>query len=376
MGRGLRVAAQHEVVPFPDAPPPGDADAPPAEPDTDGGNGHRAAPALVTRRLADVPPEEVRWLWAGRIPYGKLTVMAGDPGVGKSYVTMALSTAVTRGVALPDDDRDPDGPGDVLVASFEDDPADTLRPRADLLGADLDRLVVIDGAAGDDGKTRPFCAADVEALAATLDALDRPRLLIIDPVAAWVGGGVDTYRDNEVRASLEGLRQLAAERGIAVLCVMHLRKSAAANALARLSGSGAYGQLVRSALLAGRDPDDENRCALAHVKHNLAGKQATLGYTIDERGLSWTGMVADLDGERLAGHDPDDERSRLDEAKAWLLEELPLASGDAVERAEAAGIAEKTLRRAKKALGVASVKTAAGWRWTLPRTQDGQGAHT
>lgn len=363
---------------------------------TAGHNGQVPAPAapLLTRRLADVPAEEVAWLWDGRIPYGKLTVLAGDPGVGKSYLTMALATAVTLGVALPEDSRAPDGPGDVLMASYEDDPGDTLRPRANRLGAASDRLVIIDGAAGEDGKPRPFCADDVESLAVTLDELERPRLLVIDPVAAWVGGGLDTYRDNEVRAALEGLRRLAAERRVAVLCVMHLRKSAASSALARLSGSGAYGQLVRSALLAGRDPDDETRCALAHVKHNLAAKQPTIGYRIDDLGLTWTGIVEDLDGERLAGHDQDDERSRLDEAKAFLLEELPLPSDEVISRAGKVGIAEKTLRRAKKALRVASVKSAEAWRWVLPEddqpeprrptpnqqpavtSEDGQGAHT
>ncbi len=301
------------------------------------------ADGLVVRRLADVTAQDVDFLWSGRIPYGKITVIAGDPGVGKSYITMAITAAVTLGARLPDDDRDRPA-ADVLIASYEDDAEDTLRPRADLLGVDPSRVTIIEGANGDDGGVRPFCAADVDLLGVELDRLNNPRLLIVDPVAAWVGGGVDTYRDNEVRAALEGMRRLAAERGIAVILVMHLRKSAAANALARLSGSGAYGQLVRSALLAGRDPDDDSRCALAHIKHNLSAKQPTLGYRIDDLGLTWTGVVDDLDGERLAGHDPDDQRSALGEAEEFLASMLdagPRSAGDVLTDAKRAGIAER-----------------------------------
>lgn len=188
-------------------------------------------PALITRRLADVDAEELRWMWPGRIPFGKLTALAGDPGVGKSYLAMALAAAVTTGRALPG--SHPTAPADVLLASYEDEAGDTLRPRAELLGAHLRRLTVIEGRRDTDGGIVPFGPDAVADLDAHLEALgdgQAPALLVIDPVSAFVGAGVDTYRDNEVRAALEQLRGLAAARGLAVLLVMHLRKSAATSA--------------------------------------------------------------------------------------------------------------------------------------------------
>ena len=333
----------------------------------------KATPAIVAPKLSTVRPADVRWLWGGRIPYGKLTVVAGDPGVGKSYLTLAVAAAVTRGAPLPGDDGQRE-PGRVLLASYEDEPADTLRPRADLLGVDLDRCHVVEGVLDRPGdKPHPFGPADVEALAGSVARHPDLRLLVLDPVAAWIGAGVDTYRDNEVRAALDGLRLLAAEHGLAVLLVMHMRKSGAANALARLSGSGAYGQLVRSALLAGRDPDDDSRCALAHTKHNLAPRQPTIGYRIDDHGLTWTGEVADLDGERLAGHDPDDRQTQRGEAEAFLRDVLadgPRKASDIQATAEAHDLAASTVKNAKKRLGVLTERHGFGpgsyVTWSLP----------
>lgn len=272
-------------------------------------------------------------------------------------------------------------PGDVVIASFEDDAADTLRPRAELQGADLRRVHNIEGVKGEDGKMRPFCPADVDRLEALIAVLPRPRLLIIDPVGGWVGASVDTYRDNEVRAALEGLRVMAARYRLAVLLVMHLRKAAAHNALARLSGSGAYGQLVRSALLVGRHPDDETMCALAHVKHNLAPKQPTLGYRIDDEGLRWTGVLDGIDGERLVGHESDDGHTERLEAKEWLQELLDAegeVEAEEVKRlAKRAGISsETTLHRARRDIKAHSYRKGFGkgavyW-WSLTPRDDSE----
>ena len=340
---------------------------------TAGEVGPEQAPELQVSSLADIEPEVVEWLWPGRIPFGKLTVLAGDPGVGKSYVSLAIATAVTLGVPLPGDEATT-GKGDVLLATYEDGIADTVRPRADALGADVNRLSVIDGVSKG-GRVRPFSSAHMDLFTTHLTKVSRPKLLIIDPLAAFMGGDTDTYKDNEVRAALEDLRRLAADWDIAVLCVMHLRKSAADNALARLSGSGAYGQLVRSALLAGRNPDDEGRCALAHIKHNLTAKQPTLGYRIDDGGFYWLGEEESLDGERLAGHD--DERAPREEAAAFLkdiLAEGPKPAREVFSEAEDAGVAKRTLERAKTQIGAKSKKNQDGnWRWELP--QDCQGRH-
>lgn len=353
-------------------------DPPPPQPDPLPGD------RLVTRRLADVEAEQVEWLWPGRIPFGKLTALAGDPGVGKSYLTMALAAAVTRGAPLPGGPAR--RPANALMASYEDEAGDTLRPRAELLGADLARLTVLDGAIDDKGVRQPFGPDAVDELdghLARLESAARPALLIVDPVSAFVGAGVDTYRDNEVRGALEALRVAAAQWRIAVVLVMHLRKSGAATALARLSGSGAYGALVRSALLAGRDPEDDTACALAHVKHNLASRQPTLGYRITDAGFEWTGERPDLDGERLAGHDPDDARTQRDDATEFLTEVLangPVKSADVKDLAKREGVSERTLQRTTKRLSVVVERKGTGaahyTMWSLPVVDSGHEPHS
>jgi RecA-family ATPase len=355
--------------------PPGDQPPPPEPPDSS-----PPEPELMVRRLSDVAPETVTFLWKGRIPVGKLTALGGDPGLGKSYLTIALAAPVTRGVDLADvdipDDTMVTEAGDVVIASFEDDAADTLRPRAEKLGADLTRFHVIEGVRDADGKMRPFCPDDVDRLELLIATLPHPRLLVIDPVGGWVGGRVDTYRDNDVRAALKGLRLLAGRYRLAVLLVMHLRKSAAHNALARFSGSGAYGQIVRSALLVGKHPDDETMNALAHIKHNLAAKQPTLGYRIDDTGLHWTGLL-DLDGEQLAGHDTGEGHTERVEAKDWLRELLDaegeVEAEDVKRLAKRAGISsETTLQRARRDIKAHSYRKGFGkgavyW-WSLTPT--------
>jgi putative DNA primase/helicase len=346
----------------------------------------QAGPAgLVARQLSTVEPEELYPVWGGRLFLRKLTAIGGPPGVGKSYLTLALARAVSKGAWVPGE-LTAFPLGDVLIASYEDGGADTLRPRLGALGADLARIHVIEGIRERaNGGIRPFGPADVGWFARHLVTLATPRLLIIDPVSAWVGAGVDEYRSNEVRGALEGLRRIAETYGLAVILVMHLRKQAADTALNRFNGSGAYGQLVRSALVCGRDPDDEKRCAVAHVKYNLTAQLPTLGYRIDADGFHWLGEVDDLDGERLAGHDPNDEGSARAEAVEFLramLADGPRLAKEVQEEARSVGISEKTLRRAKKLRGVISSNDGflGGWQWSLPSEpeegQGGQHAHT
>ncbi len=323
---------------------------------------------LLVRRAIDVPPETIRPIFGGRLLLGKLTAIAGDGGIGKSYLTTAIAANVSRGWPLPGD-AEPFGPADVALASFEDGAGDTIRPRLDLLGADLERVHLIEGVAAE-GAHGPFTADSVAALGAYLAEHPEVRLLVIDPVSAWVGA-VDEHRNNEVRGALEGLRVLADRHDLAVMLVMHLTKASAGKALHRLSGSGAYGQLVRSALLAAIDPDDDAKAAVAHIKHNLTGRQPTLGYQVDAGGFFWLGERDDLDGEQLAGHDTDGERSGRDEAESFLVDMLadgPMPAKEVRRLAEEAGVAERTLMRAKKRLGVQSTKAglAGAWSWSLP----------
>jgi hypothetical protein len=323
---------------------------------------------LAVRAAADITPTDVLWLWDQRLAFGKLNVLGGPPGVGKSYLTCALAAATSQGGRMPGDLRMPTDPQRVLMLTYEDDPEDTLRPRLEQLGADLTRVELVDGV-DLDGVRSTFGPADVEVLSKHVTGRGDVRLVIIDPVSAFVGSGVDEYRSNEVRAALENLRVLAQHHGFAVVLLMHTRKSTADTALNRLSGSQAYGALVRSVLLAGPVRDHEHGWhALAHVKHNLSAKQPTLAYSITDDGLLWHGEI-DLDGEEVAGNADGGELNAGEEAVAFLRDVLadgPVLAKELLRDAADAGIAERTLKRAKARLGVTSQKVGDRWTWRLP----------
>jgi putative DNA primase/helicase len=347
-------------------PPPTDADAPKdakAAKDRRGEVG-----ALAVRLASEVTAKPVRWFWKDRLAYGKLNVLGGAPGLGKSYITTYLAGAASTGGPLPGDERADAEAGSVVILSYEDDPEDTLRPRLDLVGADLDRVHLVEGV-NDGRRRRALGPEDVALLAAHIEKLGDVQLVIVDPVSAFVGAGTDEHRGNEIRAALEDLRLLAQNHSCAIVLVMHTRKAGADTALNRLAGSQAYGALVRSALMVAPVADDEDgRSALAHVKHNLAAKQPTLAYTVGEQGVAWCGEI-EIDEGEVAGNGADEHGGGRQEATDFLRDLLadgPVGAREVRDQAEDAGIAARTLDRAKKALNVVSARSGTTWSWSLP----------
>lgn len=329
---------------------------------------------LVTVKLSAVKREPLYPIFGNRILLGKLTALAGDAGVGKSYLMHAIAAPITRGKPLKGDTY-PLGPADVLFASYEDEAADTILPRLETLGANLGRIHVVSGV-NKEGQQRVFTANDIDSLDNKLRNNPQIKLVVIDPVSAWIGSGTDEYRQNEVRTILERLRTLASDHNIAVVIVTHLRKASADKALDRFQGSGAYVQLVRSALLAAPDPDNEQYCVLFHVKHNLTKKAPTLNYQIDENGyFIWIGeREGELSDEQLAGSEHEEEHTAKDEAKDFLQKTLAdgaMPAKQVMAEAQQMNIKETTLKRAKKKLGVKSERSGFGssgvWLWELPQ---------
>lgn len=313
------------------------------------------------RRLADVVPESVSWLWSDRLPLGKLSLLVGDPSAGKSYLSLAIAAAITRGAALPVGHR-PAASGSVLIYNSEDGPEDTLRPRADRCEVDPTRTVLVD-AFTIDGSRGGFTPGHVPALERLIEAMDRPQLLVVDPVASIVGGGVDTYRDNEVRAALDPLVDLARRRGIAVLGIAHMNKAVAMKALYRVSGSVGFVALARSVLLVARE-DDTGRRAVVAIKHNLCAESTPVEFQITEAGFQWVGEAPDLDaGRLLAGAPTPEDRTEREEAEDFLRDALANGSRrsrDVEAEARAHGISVRTLKRARKQLGVRAEQMTTG----------------
>jgi putative DNA primase/helicase len=232
-------------------------------------------------RVADVPKVDVAWLWPGRIALGKVTLLAGDPGLGKSFVTLDIAARVSRGAQWPGQctplapreaillaEREEHTPASVVLLSAEDDVADTIRPRLEAHAADCERIHVVRSVAARDADSsyrRSFdLSRDLSHLESLFDRLPDCRLLVIDPVSAYLGRNIENT-NSEVRGLLGPLAALAAERNLAVLAVTHLRKEEGA-AMYRTMGSMAFIAAARAAWIVCKDKDDPRRRLLLPVK--------------------------------------------------------------------------------------------------------------
>jgi AAA domain/Primase C terminal 1 (PriCT-1)/Bifunctional DNA primase/polymerase, N-terminal len=339
------------------------------EPATPGG--FQAGKAVLTC-LADVEPEEVVFLWQRRLVQGKLNLIFGEPGLGKSYLTLYCAANVSRGLPWPDGGAPP--VGTVILLTAEDGLADTIRPRLDKLGADPTRIHALTAVKRSaDGQEATFSLLDdLAILEATVVRLGA-SFVIIDPLNAYLAK-VDSHRASEVRSALAPIAAMAERTHVTFLAVHHTNKSGDGRALNRVTGSGDFAAAPRSVLLVAPDPDDESRRCLVSAKLNLARKPPGLGFSIIEGGLVFDDEPVTQDANALLASSPRSakDEGKFEEAKEWLAEYL----GDYQEHpqkevkaaAKAAGIADRTLWRAKDALQVRSEKggMTAGWTWRLP----------
>lgn len=304
-------------------------------------------------RLSDIATQEVEWLWYPYIPRGKITLLEGDPGVGKSYLSLQLCAIISRGWPWPENEQPEGGRRreSAAVLNCDDGLQDTIRPRLESAGADLERVSAITGLSDGSGIT----LGDVDMLECMLVKL-RPALVVVDPIQGFLGR-INAHRANDVRPILAGLGSLAERYGTAVLCIRHLRKNGANRALYRGMGSIDFSAAARSVLLAGEKPDDPAQRAVVHLKSSLAPKGASIEYTLGNGGFKWIG-VSDLTADDLLRPGISfEDRTALNEAREFLWDALaagPAPVNDIKKQAKAEGISEKTLRRAKRKLGVRS----------------------
>lgn len=313
--------------------------------------------------LDTIDSEPVTWLWEARIPRGKLTILDGNPGLGKTFAALDLAARVTTGSPMPD--GSPGVSGGVVFLSLEDDPGDTLRPRLEAAGADLARVTVLDPAS-------PMFpnVSEIKTLENLIGSTGA-ALLVLDPLVGFLPADCNAHRDQDIRRALTPLSMLAQRTECAIVGIRHLNKSTAGQAIHRGGGSIGIGGAARCVLLVAEDPDDSERRVLASIKCNLAPRPDALCFRVagEPARLSWEGvsthtadaLVAPMDGE---------ERSALDDARAFIREELDGGERPAREilsAARSSGVAEKTLKRAKRLEGVSSRRVNGAWIWTLPR---------
>jgi hypothetical protein len=336
------------------------------------------APVLTC--LADVEARRVNWLWLRRIALGRIALLVGVPGEGKSFLALFIAACVTLGLPFPDGTLCPQG--DVILISPEDDPGDTIRPRLDAHRADVRRVHILSGVqwAAENGEKREVFFT-LENLAALEEAFKRirPLLLIIDPIGSVLGGDTDSHRDNEVRGRLAPVAKLAEKYGVAVLIVAHRRKSAGTHADDLALGSRAFTGIARAVWHLSRDPENKDRRLFLPGKNNLAREGSGLAFTIegDPAHLVWEpgpvmlnadeGLAAENEGGERPGPKPE-ARSAATDWLRTLLADGERATADIQADAKAAGFAWRTVQRAADALQVTRTKGAfnTGWRWALP----------
>ena len=296
-------------------------------------------------RMSDVELTPVEWLWKPYLPFGKLSVLQGNPGEGKTYFAIHLAAACTNGKLLPNMERLE--PFNVIYQTAEDGLGDTVKPRLIEAGADLDRVLVID-----DSEVQ-LTLSDERIEKAIVE--NNARLVIIDPIQAYLGADVDMNRANEVRPIFMRLGQVAQRTGCAILLIGHLNKAAGMQSLQRGLGSIDIAAAVRSVLFIGKLKHDPTMRILTHEKSSLAPPGVSLAFSLgDEGGFRWVGEYDITADEMLSGIDPQRE-TKTQQAKDLICTLLAggkqVLSEDIDKAALERGIPGRTVRDAKRELG-------------------------
>ena len=307
--------------------------------------------------MADIQSQEIEWLWYPLIPYGKLTIIQGDPGDGKTTLVLNLAAKLSKGVGL-DEDMPISEPMNIIYQTAEDGLADTVKPRLEVADADCEKIMVID----ESEKSLSMVDERLEQAIVQTNA----RLLILDPIQAYLGADVDMHRANEIRPVLKQLGNIAEEYGCAIILIGHMNKASSSKSTYRGLGSIDFQATARSVLVVGRIKDDTTLRVIAHDKSSLAPEGTSIAFRMDkEKGFTWEG-VYDITVEELLSGESRGQKTK--DAKSFLAEILAegqMSCNEITEAARERGIKKKTLWNAKKEMSIDSVKVGSQWYWTL-----------
>ena len=313
-------------------------------------------------KMSEVDSQEVEWLWYPFIPYGKLTIIQGDPGDGKTTLVLNIAAKLSKGEGL-DGEMKIQEPVYVIYQTAEDGLADTVKPRLEMAGADCDKILVID----ESDKSLSMTDERLEeALIKT-----KARVLILDPIQAYLGGGMDMNRANEARDMTKRLGALAEKYQCAILLIGHMNKAAGNKAAYRGMGSIDFFAVARSVLLVGRIEGEANIRAVVQIKNNLAAFGHAKAFELSEDGFRWIGDYDITADEVLGGIAP--KANKLEQAKQMLRElsetSNAVQSKEVFDMAEEQGISKRTLENAKKELGIRAKKINNSWYWELDKVK-------
>lgn len=319
-------------------------------------------PPLKLITMSDIEVEEVEWLWYPYIPFGKVTIVHGDAGEGKTTMILQLAALLSKGEKLPCDDTERE-PVNIIYQTAEDGLGDTIKPRLLAGGADCERIKVID-------ETESSLSLIDERIEKAIDETNA-KVIIFDPIQAYVGEKIDINRANEVRSVLSKLKDLAERKKCAVILIGHLNKNQGAKAGYRGLGSIDFSAAARSVLLVGRVKDNPEIRVICHAKSSLAPEGESIAFELSkENGFRWMGHY-DIDIEDLLCGIGKEKKSEMAEN---LLKEMLSKSGytqqEIMAKAKNLGISERVIYAAKNSLGVKSVKQGTSWYWYLPAEEE------
>ena len=307
-------------------------------------------------KMSDVQSQEIEWLWYPFIPYGKLTIVQGDPGDGKTTLVLNIAAKLSKGEGLEEDMKVP-GPMNIIYQTAEDGLADTVKPRLETAGADCERILVID----ESDKSLSMSDERLEYALKQTGA----RLLILDPIQAYLGGGMDMNRANEARDMTKKLGALAEKYKCAIVLIGHMNKAAGNKAAYRGMGSIDFFAVARSVLLVGRVEGQPDIRAVVQIKNNLAAFGHPKAFRLLENGFEWQGNYEITADEVLGGIVP--KANEYEQAKR-LLRELAetsnmVSSTEVFELAKEQGISKRTLESAKQELQIRAKRNNNTWYW-------------
>ncbi|WP_439749784.1 AAA family ATPase [Lactonifactor longoviformis] len=327
----------------------------------------RAEVSLKLINMENVEVEQVEWLLYPFIPYGKVTIIQGDPGEGKTTMVLQVIAKLTKGEKVL-----PDNPGNegelpeheteavnVIYQTAEDGLGDTIKPRLIEAGADCSKVLVIDD------EEQPLTMMDNRLEEAIVQT--KARLIVLDPIQGFLGADVDMHRANEIRPLMKRVSVLAEKYHCAIILIGHMNKNSNGKSSYRGLGSIDFQAAARSVLVVGRIKNESEVRVVCHVKSSLAPEGKSIAFRLDkDNGFEWIGEYDIGVDDLLNGSG---RGQKIKEAKEFLLEILAEGAVEqnmVIQEAEKRGIKGKTLWNAKKALGVQSIKPGGHWSWKLP----------
>lgn len=339
----------------------------------------RSEPELKLINMESVKVEQIEWLLYPFIPFGKVTIIQGDPGEGKTTMVLQIIAKLTRGEpillnkksqkeAQQDSEENlkqevlsqdnPIQPVNVIYQTAEDGLGDTIKPRLLAAGADCSRVLVIDD------REQPLTMVDVRIEEAIMQT--KARMVVLDPIQGFLGTDVDMHRANEIRPLMKRMAVLAEKYHCAIILIGHMNKNSNGKSSYRGLGSIDFQAAARSVLIVGRLKDEPETRVMCHVKSSLAPEGKSVAFRLDkETGFQWIGEY-DISADDLLSGDVRGQKSRI--AKEFLLDILAdggMAQKKIEEEASKQGIKKKTLRNAKQELEIDSVKRGNQWFWIL-----------